>query len=120
MELLLVLAVFLAFILFSNNRRAKQAKALEASVAVGSQVIMLGGIKGKVVSVLDDTVIVETTPGNRIEFVKAAVRTAVAPAEAKSPAKTEKAVAPKAVAARPAKKTAPASSKTTAAKKTAK
>lgn len=89
-------------------------------MAVGSQVIMLGGIKGKVVSVLDDTVIVETTPGNRIEFVKAAVRTAVAPAEAKTATKAEKAVAPKAVAARPAKKTAPASSKTTAAKKTAK
>jgi preprotein translocase subunit YajC len=120
MELLLVLAVFLAFILFSNNRRAKQAKALEASVALGSQVIMLGGIKGKIVSVLDDTVIVETTPGTRIEFVKAAVRTAVAPSEAKAATKTEKVATAKAVAAKPAKKAAPASSKTTAAKKTAK
>lgn len=89
-------------------------------MALGSQVIMLGGIKGKVVSVLDDTVIVETTPGTRIEFVKAAVRTAVAPAEAKAATKTEKVTTAKAVAAKPAKKAAPASSKTTAAKKTAK
>jgi preprotein translocase subunit YajC len=120
MELLLVLAVFLAFILFSNNRRAKQAKALEASVAVGSQVIMLGGIKGKVVSVLDDTVIVETTPGTRIEFLKAAVRTAVAPVEAKSSPKTAKVATAKTVAAKSAKKAASTSTKTTAAKNTAK
>jgi preprotein translocase subunit YajC len=120
MELLLVLAVFLAFILFSNNRRAKQAKALEASVAVGSQVIMLGGIKGKVVSVLEETVIVETTPGTRIEFVKAAVRTAVAPAETKSSTKTQKVTTTTSTAVKPVKKATPASSRTSAAKKTAK
>lgn len=116
MELVLVLAVFLAFLIFSNSRRAKQAKALESSVEVGAQVIMLGGIKGKIVSILEDTVIVESTPGTRIEFLKAAVRTVV-------PASLEIKAAPKAksAAAKPAaKKPAATATKTTASKKTAK
>ena len=119
MELVVILAVFLAFIIFSNSRRAKQAKALEASVSVGAQVIMLGGVKGKIVSILDDTVIVESTPGTRIEFLKAAVRTVVpASLDAKAEASAPKAKAKPAATKPVAKK--PAASKTTATKKTAK
>lgn len=124
MELLVILAVFLAFIIFSNSRRTKQAKALEASVTVGAQVIMLGGIKGKIVSILEDSVVVETTPGTRIEFLKAAVRT-VAPTsvavKAEAPAKAKPAAA-KTAAKKPAATKTPAAktTKTTATKKTAK
>jgi preprotein translocase subunit YajC len=121
MELVVILAVFLAFIIFSNSRRSKQAKALEASVSVGAQVIMLGGIKGKIVSILDDTVVVESTPGTRIEFLKAAVRTVVpASLEAKPAVATPKAKSgAKPAATKPAAKK-PAAPKTTATKKTAK
>ena len=119
MELVVILAVFLAFIIFSNSRRSKQAKALEASVSVGAQVIMLGGIKGKIVSILDDTLVVESTPGTRIEFLKAAVRTVVpASLDAKAEAFAPKAKAKPAATKPVAKK--PAASKTTATKKTAK
>jgi preprotein translocase subunit YajC len=109
MELLIILAVFLIFIIYSNKKRTNAAKQLEASVAVGSEVVMLGGIKGKIVSILEDTVIVETTPGTRIEFVKAAVRTVVAPSLESKP-KATKTAATKAAAATkkpvtPAKKT---------------
>jgi preprotein translocase subunit YajC len=119
MELVVILAVFLAFIIFSNSRRSKQAKALEASVSVGAQVVMLGGIKGKIVSILDDTVVVESTPGTRIEFLKAAVRTVVpASLDAKAVVTAPKAKS-KPAATKPAAKK-PAASKTTATKKTAK
>ena len=40
---------------------------------------MLGGITGKIVAVKDDSVIVETTPGTKIEFLKGAVRSVVEP-----------------------------------------
>lgn len=122
MELVVILAVFLAFIIFSNSRRSKQAKALEASVSVGAQVIMLGGIKGKIVSILDDTVVVESTPGTRIEFLKAAVRTVVpASLEAKPAVASPKAKpAAKSATSKPAAPKKPAASKTTATKKTAK
>ena len=122
MELVVILAVFLAFIIFSNSRRSKQAKALEASVSVGAQVIMLGGIKGKIVSILDDTVVVESTPGTRIEFLKAAVRTVVpASLEAKPAVASPKAKpAAKSATSKPAAPKKPAATKTTATKKTAK
>jgi preprotein translocase subunit YajC len=120
MELILILAVFLAYIIFSNSRRSKQAKALEESVAVGAQVIMLGGIKGKIASILEDTVIVETTPGTRIEFVKAAIRTVVPASTDAKPAATKKVSAPVTAAAKPAKKTTSATKTTTTTKKTAK
>jgi preprotein translocase subunit YajC len=119
MELLLILAVFLAFIIFSNSRRTKQAKALEASVSVGASVIMLGGIKGKIVSILEDTVIVETTPGTRIEFVKAAVRTVVPASLDAKPAAKKKASTTESKTVEPEKKKASAA-KTTTIKKTAK
>jgi preprotein translocase subunit YajC len=109
MELLFVLAVFLIFIIYSNKKRTNAAKQLEASVAVGSEVVMLGGIKGKIVSILDDTVVVETTPGTRIEFVKAAVKTVVAPSLESKPKATNTTATKAATASKkpatPAKKT---------------
>jgi len=113
MELLFVLAIFLIFIIYSNKKRSNAAKQLEASVAVGSEVVMLGGIKGKIVSILEDTVIVETTPGTRIEFVKAAVRTVVAP-NLESKPKATKTTATKVAAA--SKKPASPAKKTTTQK----
>lgn len=98
-SLLIILAAFLAFIIFSNKKRATAARQLEENVSVGAEVVMLGGIKGKIVKINEDTVVVETTPGTRIEFVKAAVRSvskaepeakpkATKPAEVKKPAGT--------------------------------
>lgn len=77
---------------------------------------MLGGIKGKVVSILADTVIVETTPGTKIEFVKAAVRTVVSPSLENKPKATKIAAAKPAA---PAKKPV-ATAKKTITKKAAK
>jgi preprotein translocase subunit YajC len=78
-SLLLILAAFMAFIIFSNRKRTKAAKQLAESVAVGANVVMLCGITGKITAIKEDSVIVETTPGVRIEFVKAAVRNVVSP-----------------------------------------
>ncbi len=81
---------------------------------------MLGGIKGKIVSILEDTVIVETTPGTRIEFVKAAVRTVGATEATMKQGATKKISAPATTEAKPAKKTTSAGKTTTTTKKSAK
>lgn len=72
-----VIAVFLLFIIYSNRKRKEAAAKLSDSVVVGAKVVMLGGITGKVVSISDDSVVIESTPGNKIEFVKGAVRNVV-------------------------------------------
>jgi preprotein translocase subunit YajC len=111
-SLLIILAAFLAFMIFSNKKRSKAAKQLEESVQIGAQVVMLGGIKGSVVSILEGSLIIETTPGTRIEFVKAAVRTVEAA--------SLHAVAKSAKKATIARKSAPAVAKKAAPKNTAK
>ena len=119
MELILILVAFLAFIIFSNKKRANAAKQLEASVALGAEVVMLGGIKGRIISILEDSVVVETTPGTRIEFLKAAVRTVLAPALEVKP-KAVKAVAAANSPVSAAKKTATQSTAATTTKTTKK
>ncbi len=111
----LLIAVFVAFLFFSSRKRKKQAATLTDSVKVGAKVVMLGGITGKIVAVNADTVIVESTPGTQIEFMKAAVRNVV-PGEAKASVETKKPVAKTPAA----KATSKASTAKTPAKKTAK
>jgi preprotein translocase subunit YajC len=97
-----LLIAFVAFLFFSNRRRKSAAAQLTNSVKVGANVVMLGGITGKIVSISDSSVVVETTPGTKIEFVKAAIRSVTAPSLDKAPAVKK------------------AAAKTTAASKTAK
>jgi preprotein translocase YajC subunit len=101
-ELLFLIAAFVAFILFSNRRRKSAAQQLENSVKVGAKAVMLGGITGVITEIRETTVIVETVPGTKIEFLKAAVRSVDAPsldakpstnAEAAKPVAAKKAVA---------------------------
>lgn len=110
-----LLIAFVAFLFFSNRRRKTAATQLTNSVKVGANVVMLGGITGKIVSISDSSVVVETTPGTKIEFVKAAIRSVTAPSLDKAP------VVKKAAAAKPATKTTTKTAKSsTATKKTAK
>jgi len=114
--LLFFILVFGVFVFLNGRKRKAQVAKLESSVVVGAQVIMLGGIKGKIVKITDDSVIVESTPGTKIEFVKAAVRQVVEPSldvPASKPAVKKAATAAKPV-------TKPSSTKATAAKKSAK
>jgi len=117
-ELLFLIAAFVAFILFSNRRRKSAAQQLENSVKVGAKAVMLGGITGVITEIRETTVIVETVPGTKIEFLKAAVRSVDAPSlDAKSATKAEatKPVATKKPVATAAKK-APAAKAATKTK----
>lgn len=101
------LAVFFVFMMMSSRKRKGQITKLESSVKVGAKAVMLGGITGKIVAIKDDSVVVETTPGTKIEFLKGAVRSIVEPSLDDKPE-------PKAAKARtadPKKNTKPVSAK---------
>ena len=109
LQLVLIIAVFVAFLFFSSRKRKKQAETLNDTVKVGANVVMLGGITGKIVSINNDTVVVESTPGTKIEFMKAAVRNVTAPKEevtVKTPAKKAPVKKEAATKSAPVKKTA--------------
>lgn len=89
--LFIILVVFVAFIFFSNRRRKAASQQLEGSVKVGAKAVMLGGITGTITEIRETTLVVETLPGTKIEFVKAAVRSVTAPSLDVKPVTTKKA-----------------------------
>ena len=85
-----IIAAFLLFIIYSNKKKKEAAIKLSNSVVVGAKVVMLSGITGKISSITEETVIVESSPGTKLEFLKGAVRTVVEAPVAKEPAAKKK------------------------------
>ncbi len=68
----------IVFLVFSSRSQKKQAKAdaeMKNNLQVGDEVTTIGGIIGKVVSIKDETFVLETTKDKtKIRFLKAAIR----------------------------------------------
>ncbi len=88
----------------SQKKRDQEAQNMRDSLQVGDEVTTIGGIIGKVVSIKDETFVLETTKEKtHIRFLKAAIRSVdvriadlTATAEAKDePAEEAKAEEPK-------------------------
>ncbi len=73
--------VFIFMTSRGNRRRQSQAQQLQTALMVGSEVRTIGGMVGEVVEVTDEHVVIETTPGTRLKFVKSAVAGVIPPAE---------------------------------------
>jgi preprotein translocase subunit YajC len=73
--LLLLMFVAMYFLLIApNQRKQKTWAAMLASLKSGDKVTTNGGIRGTIVSVKDDVLILKTQPdGIKLEFVKSSV-----------------------------------------------
>ena len=100
--MLVLLVGMFWFMSRSNKKKEKEAAEMRDSLQVGDEVTTIGGIIGKVVSIKDETFVLETTKEKtQIRFLKGAIRSvdvriadiAAAAAEANAPA--EKAEEPK-------------------------
>lgn len=80
--LLGVLALMIVFLITQNRRRKKEVEAMQASLEVGSQVILHAGIKGKVLSVSEEELEIESVKGTKLRVLRGAVGK-VLPAEEK-------------------------------------
>ena len=97
--LMLVLLVGMFwFMSRSNKKKEKEAAQMRDSLQVGDEVTTIGGIIGKVVSIKEETFVLETTKEKtQIRFLKGAIRSvdvriadiAAAAAEANAPAVKE-------------------------------
>lgn len=72
--------VFIFMTSRGNKKRQAQAAQMQSALVVGAEVRTIGGMVGEVVEVTDEHVLIETTPGVRLKFVKSAVAGVVAPA----------------------------------------
>ena len=73
--MLVVLAGFFIFTIRSQKKQEKKTNEMRSSIAVGDEITSIGGIIGKVVSIKDETVVIETSrDGTKIRILKSAIR----------------------------------------------
>lgn len=77
--------VFIFMTSRGNRKRQSQASQLQSALAVGAEVRTIGGLVGEVIEVTDEHVVVETTPGVQLKFVKSAIASVIPPVEPEEP-----------------------------------
>lgn len=74
--IVIMVAVFYFLLIRPENKRKKQAEEMRGSLKKGDWLTTIGGIYGRVVSVTDRTVVIETSEDRvRMEFIKSAIGT---------------------------------------------
>jgi preprotein translocase subunit YajC len=66
------LALLVVLLIMQNRRRRKQVENMQASLSVGSEIILHAGIKGRVVAISDEEVEIESA-GSKLKVVRGAV-----------------------------------------------
>jgi len=67
-------AIFYLFLIRPNKKKQKKHMEMINSLQAGKEVITAGGIKGEVVSVSDDYIVVRVDKGVRLTFSKDSIR----------------------------------------------
>ena len=68
-----MVAVFYIFFIRPQQKKQKETKKFIEAVKKGDQVVTLGGIHGKIVSVDDDTVTLDVDRGNKLVVEKSSI-----------------------------------------------
>ena len=69
--IVVMIAVFYFMLIRPENNRKKKAEEMRNSIKKGERITTIGGMKGKVVQVTDDTIVFETSEDRvRIEIAK--------------------------------------------------
>lgn len=79
-SMIILLAVMLGFVYFTmmrpQKRKQKEEQALRDNVQIGDEITTIGGIIGRVVTVKDDSLVIETgADRNKMKIERQAVRT---------------------------------------------
>ena len=85
-----LIAVFYFFMIRPENKRKKEAQQMRDSLKVGDNITTIGGIIGDVVSVKDNSIVIETSADRvRMEFTKWAISTKGTQSTENAPADTK-------------------------------
>ena len=75
LPIILIFVVFYFFMIRPENKKKKEANEMRNSLKVGDNITTIGGIIGKIVSMKDETVLIETSnERNKIRILRTAVR----------------------------------------------
>ncbi len=72
--IVIMVAIFYFLLIRPENKRKKQAEEMRNSLKKGDWLTTIGGVYGRVVSITDRTVVIETSEDRvRVEFLKSAI-----------------------------------------------
>lgn len=73
--LVLVIVAFYFFLIRPQKKQEKAANDMRNALQVGDEITTIGGVIGKIVSIKDETITIETSKDKtKIRFLKSAVR----------------------------------------------
>ncbi len=73
LPLILLIAVFYFLLIRPQQAKARQHRALIASIGTGDRVVTIGGLHGTVDSIDEDTVRIEVAPGTVLTVARTAI-----------------------------------------------
>lgn len=80
--LVVMFVIFYFFLIRPQKKQEKEANAMRDALAVGDEITTIGGIIGKVISIKEETVMIETgKEKTKIRILKSAVRSVDVKAE---------------------------------------
>ncbi len=72
--ILLVIVVFYFMLIRPQQKKDKEDRAMRENLEIGDEIVTMGGIVGLVVSIKEDTVVIETgSDRSKIRIIKGAV-----------------------------------------------
>ncbi len=71
----LIILVFYFLVMRPQNKKQKEAKKMLEGLRKGDRIVTIGGLRGTVVSVKDDAVILKVDDNTKLEYSKSAVAT---------------------------------------------
>jgi preprotein translocase subunit YajC len=72
-SLALMVAIFYFLLIRPQQRRARQQRELVGSLAVGDEVVTIGGMFGRIEELDDESVTLDIGAGTRVRFIKQAI-----------------------------------------------
>ncbi len=83
----LVILIFYFLIIRPQSKRQKETKRMLEALKKGDKVATVGGIRGTVLSVKDDSIVVKVDANTKLEFTKSSVSQVLEPAGTRSSSK---------------------------------
>lgn len=91
LPLLLMFVVFYFLLIRPQKKRETETQKMRESIEVGDEVVTIGGIVGRVVSIKEDTLVIETSgERSKLRMARWSIQSNNTAAERTAAAKTEK------------------------------
>jgi preprotein translocase subunit YajC len=81
--------LLIVFMVFSQRRRQREARSLQATLAIGDEVCTTSGLFGTIKTLDDSTANLEVSPGVTVRFDRRAIGTKTVPSSPAAPSSTD-------------------------------